>query len=70
MAFAQWMAGTAGRTLRVLPGLVLIGAGLLYVQGAWGIVIAIVGVVPILAGILNFCLVAPLLGAPFRGHPA
>jgi hypothetical protein len=67
MAFTEWMAGAAGRTLRVIAGLILIGIGL-YVQGIWGIVIAVVGVVPVLAGIFNFCLVAPILGAPFRGH--
>jgi len=25
-----------------------------------------VGVVPVLAGVFNFCLIAPILGAPFR----
>jgi len=71
MTFAKWMAGGAGRTLRVLAGLVLIAVGL-YVQGVWGLVIGVIGVAPVLAGIFNFCLIAPLLGAPFSGrqHPA
>jgi hypothetical protein len=61
------MAGGAGRTLRLLAGLVLIGIGL-YVQG--GVVIAIVGVVPVLAGTFNLCLIAPILRAPVRGRLA
>jgi hypothetical protein len=69
MAVAQWMAGTAGPAPRVLVGLDLIGVGL-YFQGTRGIVIAVVGVLPVLAGISNFCLIAPLLGEPFRGRPA
>lgn len=69
MAFTQWMAGPVGRSLRVVAGLALIGTGL-FIQGSWGIVLAIVGVVPVLAGTLNFCLIAPILGAPFRGRPA
>jgi hypothetical protein len=35
MAFAEWMAGAVGRTLRVPAGLVLIGVGLNF-QGVWG----------------------------------
>ncbi len=45
----------------------MIGVGL-YVQGVWGRVIAIVGVVPLLAGVFNSCLIAPVLGAPFSGR--
>jgi len=67
MAFAEWMAGGAGRALRVLAGLILIGIGI-YVRGNWGVLIAVVGVVPVLAGIFNLCLIAPILGAPFRGR--
>ena len=67
MAFAEWMAGGAGRGLRVLAGLILIGIGI-YIRGNWGVVIAVVGVVPVLAGIFNLCLIAPILGAPFRGR--
>jgi hypothetical protein len=33
----------------------------------WGIVLAAVGVVVFLAGLLNFCLFAPIFGAPLSG---
>jgi len=65
MAFVQWMSKPAGRILRVVAGVILIGIGL-YFQGVWGYAIAVVGVVPVLAGVFNFCLIAPVLGAPFR----
>jgi hypothetical protein len=32
-----------------------------------GVILAIVGAVVFLAGALNFCLIAPLLKAPFSG---
>ena len=67
MAFAAWMSKPAGRILRIVAGLILIGVGL-YFQSFWGYVVAVVGVVPVLAGVFNFCLVAPVFGAPFRGH--
>ena len=67
MQFAEWMSRPAGRILRILAGVILIGAGL-YFQGVWGYVVAVVGMVPVLAGVFNFCLIAPILGAPFRGR--
>ena len=67
MAFAEWMSKPAGRILRIVAGLILIGVGL-YFQTFWGYAVAVVGVVPVLAGLFNFCLIAPALGAPFRGH--
>lgn len=65
MSFVAWMSKPAGRILRIVAGLILIGVGL-YFQGLWGYVVAVVGVVPILAGVFNFCLLGPLLGASFR----
>lgn len=64
MSFAIWMSRPIGRGLRIVAGIALIGVGL-YVQGAWGVLIAVVGAVPLLAGILNVCVVAPFLGVPF-----
>jgi len=67
MGFAHLMAGVAGRAVRILAGLILIGIGL-YFQGTWGYLIAVVGVVPALAGIFNFCLLSPVFGAPLSGR--
>ena len=67
MGFARWMAGGWGRAARVVAGLALIAFGL-YLQSAWGMVIAVVGVVPLVASLFNFCMFAPLFGGPFNGR--
>jgi hypothetical protein len=66
MKQAVWMATASGRGLRVLAGLVLIGVGLA-MGGLGGLIVAIVGLVPLLAGLTNVCLLAPVVKAPFRG---
>lgn len=66
---AAWMATPFGRGARVLLGAILIGAGA-RIEGTVGIALALVGLVPIAAGVLDVCLVAPVLGAPFMGANA
>lgn len=71
MGFATFMASAAGRWLRVIAGLVLVAIGLILAfqagSMAAGIVIAVVGLVPFLAGVFDVCVFAPLFGAPFSG---
>jgi Inner membrane protein YgaP-like, transmembrane domain len=67
-SFVGFMQSAAGRVLRVVAGLVLIGVGWFVVGGAWGVVIAIVGLVPLLAGAVGICLLAPLLGYTLKGE--
>ena len=67
MGFARFMSSTAGRLIRILAGIALILIGLLVVHGTLGIIIAIVGLVPLIAGLMNFCVFAPLFGGPFLG---
>lgn len=62
-----FLASPAGRILRVVAGIGLIAWGLLGIGGTWGIVVAIVGAVPLLAGLFDFCVFAPLFGNPFSG---
>lgn len=66
MGLANFMSSAAGRLLRVVLGVVLIGVGFA-VGGPAGWVIGIIGLVPIAAGAANVCLVGPILGAPFKG---
>lgn len=70
MAFAKFMAGPIGRGIRILAGVALIAIGLLSVQGTAGLLLALVGVLPILAGVLNICFIAPIIRAPFSGKAA
>jgi hypothetical protein len=65
--FISFMASPAGRITRVIAGLALILWGLLGLGGTGGIVVAVVGAVPLLAGLFDFCVFAPLFGAPMSG---
>lgn len=70
MAFACFMARPLGRGVRIVAGLALIGWGYTLRGTTPGTVLMIVGVVPLLAGLLNLCLIAPIIGAPFSGRAA
>ena len=65
--FFRFMASSAGRVVRAVAGVVLILVGLLLVQGTWGWVLAVVGLVPLAAGLFDRCVFAPLFGLPFVG---
>jgi hypothetical protein len=66
-AFFGFIASPAGRVTRIIAGLALILIGLLAVGGIWGWILAIVGLVPLLAGLFDRCVFAPLFGLPFVG---
>jgi hypothetical protein len=70
MGFAKFMATGLGRLIRIVAGLALIACGLWVVPGTAGKVLAVVGLAAFAAGLFNFCLIAPLIGAPFRGEDA
>ncbi|UCE01181.1 MAG: DUF2892 domain-containing protein [Chloroflexota bacterium] len=61
------MVTGTGRIVRVIAGAALITWGLLGLGGTLGIVIAVVGAVPLLAGLFDFCVFAPLFGQPMSG---
>jgi hypothetical protein len=66
-AFVNFMASTTGRIVRIVAGLALILWGLAGLGGTTGIIVAVIGAVPLLAGLLDFCIFAPLFGRPFHG---
>ena len=67
MRIVKVMNGKAGRAGRVLAGLGLIIAGTA-IGGTGGLVLAVIGVVPLAAGAAGACLAAPLLRAPLRAR--
>lgn len=69
MGFVSFMRSFAGRVLRVAAGVVIIWIALTQVQPPWSWIVMILGVVPILAGLMNFCLLGPLFNADFWGRP-
>lgn len=66
---AAWLAGPAGRWGRIVIGAALVIAGVL-TGGAIGIVIALVGLVPVGLGMSNRCLISRAIGAPWKGQEA
>ena len=71
MAFASFMSSTAGRLLRIVVGLGLITWGIYLIMVAsnllTGISLVVVGLLPFVAGLFDFCIFAPLFRAPFSG---
>lgn len=67
MAFAKFMAGPIGRGVRILAGVLFIALGLFVVAQPLGYLLAALGVVFVLVGVFNVCLIAPIIGAPLSG---
>jgi hypothetical protein len=65
--FVKFMSSTTGRVVRVVAGAALIAVGLAVIGGTTGIIVAVVGAVPFVAGLFDFCVFAPLFGAPMSG---
>lgn len=63
----SFLASPAGRITRIVAGIVLIVWGLMGLTGATGIIVAVIGAVPLAAGVFDFCVFAPLFGAPLSG---
>lgn len=68
MTFFKFMATRTGRIVRVVAGLALIAIGLLVIEGTAGVIVALVGLVPFLAGATDRCVFAPLAKLPFDGR--
>jgi len=66
--FVSFMRSSVGRAVRVVAGAAIVVVGLVVVGGAPGIVLAVVGLVPLAAGVFNFCLFAPLFGMDLHGR--
>ena len=69
MSFVSFMLSIAGRLLRIVAGLVIIWLALRFLQPPWSYVVAAIGLIPIAAGILNFCLLGPLFRVDLWGRP-
>lgn len=63
-----FLASSTGRWVRIVAGVVLILLALFVTTGTWSWVLGIVGLVPLLAGIFDRCVFAPLFGLPFGGE--
>lgn len=64
MRVVQFMETDTGRLARVAAGSILVGLGA-WRGGGWWTLVA-VGLVPLAAGLFNFCVAGPLFGARLR----
>ena len=66
--FVKFMASRNGRITRIVAGAVLIILGFFVdMNPTTGYILMMVGLVPLLAGLFDYCLLAPLFGAPMSG---
>ena len=65
--FVLFMASPAGRLTRIAAGVALIVWGLGVTGGPAGVAAALVGAIPLFAGLADVCLLAPLFGNPLSG---
>lgn len=71
MGFARFMASGFGRALRIVAGLALVGLGVWLVLVhtiVGGVIVGVIGLIPLLAGLTDICVFAPLFGAPISGQ--
>lgn len=68
MKILEFLGSSTGRIARGIAGLILIAVGFSMTAGFWRWFLILVGLVPLAAGILDFCLFAPLFGLPFMGE--
>jgi hypothetical protein len=66
-AFFKFIASPTGRLVRILAGIALIAWGYLSLAGTTGIIVIVIGLVPLLAGLFDVCVFAPLFRLPFGG---
>lgn len=66
--FARFVNSPAGRLARIVVGLALVGWGFTERGSASGIVLMVVGLIPLAAGIFDWCLISALLGGPISGR--
>jgi len=67
LALFRFLASPGGRLARIVAGLLLIVAGIWWIPGLAGWVVVIIGLVPLAAGIFDWCVLAPLFGLPLLG---
>jgi hypothetical protein len=65
--FARFVNSPAGRIARLVVGIGLIVLGYTQLDTAMGIVLIVIGLVPLVAGAFDLCLISALLGGPISG---
>lgn len=69
MSFVQFMRSIAGRLVRFIAGALIIWLALSRLEEPWSFLLAVIGLVPVVAGVFNFCLLGPFFHVDLRGRP-
>ncbi|MGZ3900236.1 MAG: YgaP family membrane protein [Bacteroidia bacterium] len=64
--FVKFMVSKGGRVLRIVVGLIIIAIGAFSFTKV-NFTLIIIGIIPLAAGLFDFCLLAPLMGYYFSG---
>ena len=63
----KFLASGTGRIVRIVVGAILVILGF-FINPTWlGVILVVIGLVPLLAGIFDVCVFAPLFKLPFSG---
>jgi hypothetical protein len=65
--FPRFNTSISGHFVCIVVGIVLVVWGLIGLGGTAGIILAVIGAVPLLAGLFDFCVFTPLFGNPLSG---
>lgn len=65
MGFLNFLGSQPGRIARIAAGLAFIAIGI-RAGGAW-LALAVVGILPLAAGVFDLCVLGPLFHLPFLG---
>ena len=68
MRVLKFMSTAPGRILRGVVGLVLLALGGMLLPAGLGVLLVILGLLPLAAAIFDLCLVGPLVGASMHGR--
>jgi hypothetical protein len=65
--FIYFQASSTGRVATMVVGAAIILVGLLAVGGGAGLILAAIGLVPLIPGAIDVCILAPLAGLTMSG---
>ena len=65
--FAKFINSLTGRVTRIIVGLALIIWGYTQLGQTSGIILILIGLIPLSAGLFDLCIISPLIGGPISG---
>ena len=65
--FAHFINSSGGRVVRIIAGIVSIVWGYIELMDILGFILIMIGLIPLVAGLFNLCLVSAILGGPISG---